>query len=77
MSARGFMKLQVLNTVLTLLTLGLYRPFAVVNTYAYQVAHTSIVSEGGLDTVIAAATNTQRSASGDGAADFFGIDIGW
>ena len=77
MSVRSFMKLQAINTVLTLLTLGLYRPFAAINTYAYQVAHTSIVTDAGLEAVVAAATSTQRDATGDGAADFFGIDISW
>ncbi len=77
MSAWDMMKLQTVNTVLTLLTLGLYRPFAVVRTYAYRVSRVSVTTEGGFDKAVAAVTATPASATADGVADFFGIDISW
>lgn len=77
MTARGMLRLQVANAVLTLLTLGLYRPFAVVRVYRYRLAHITLSVEGDFDDVIAAAAARTAGTAGDGAADFLGVDISW
>ncbi|MDE2429524.1 MAG: DUF898 domain-containing protein, partial [Burkholderiales bacterium] len=38
---RPYLRLQAKNLILTLLTLGLYRPFAVVSAYQFRLAHSS------------------------------------
>lgn len=74
--ARAFMKLQTKNVLLTLLTLGLYRPFAVVSVYRFRLAHVTIEVDGEIE---AFATHVAKrgGAAGDGAADGFGIDLSW
>lgn len=74
--ARAFMKLQTKNVLLTLLTLGLYRPFAVVSVYRFRIAHVHIEVDGDIE---AFATHVAKrgGAAGDGAADGFGIDLSW
>lgn len=80
MSARAFARLQVANVVLTLLTLGLYRPFAVVRVHRFRLAGLSVVAEHGFEAAVAQAVSTpalagKDGASGDGAADFFDFDL--
>ena len=72
-----FMMLQTANTVLTLLTLGLYRPFAVVKVYRYRLAHLQLEADGDFERAVARAGRTRDGATGDGAADFVGIDLSW
>lgn len=74
--ARGFMKLQTKNALLTVLTLGLYRPFAVVNVYRFRLAHVHIDVDGDIGTA-AHMAGRRGGAAGDGAADGFGIDLSW
>jgi uncharacterized membrane protein YjgN (DUF898 family) len=74
--ARAFMKLQTKNTLLTLLTLGLYRPFAVVSVYRFRLAHLEIEVDGDIEAV-AAHMATRAGAAGDSVADGFGIDLSW
>lgn len=76
MSARAFARLQTANAVLTLLTLGLYRPFAVVRVYRYRLACVSLLSEGSFENIAAGAA--QRSgAGGDAVAELLGFDLSW
>ncbi|HEU5435319.1 MAG TPA: YjgN family protein [Telluria sp.] len=77
MSARSFARLQVVNVLLTIVTLGLYRPFAVVRIHRFRLAAMTVVAAGGLDHVLVQATLAPGSASGDGTADFFGFDFSW
>jgi uncharacterized membrane protein YjgN (DUF898 family) len=72
-----FMMLQTVNAVLTLLTLGLYRPFAVVRVYRYRLAHLHLEADGDFERAVAGAGRTRDGATGDGAADFLGIDLSW
>jgi uncharacterized membrane protein YjgN (DUF898 family) len=72
-----FLKLQTANVILTMLTLGLYRPFAVVRVYRYRLVHVSLQVDGDLDARTAAMAPARGSATGDGAADFLGIDLSW
>ena len=72
-------------TILTMLTLGLYRPFAVVNVYRFRLQHVSVKAasfEQLLATQQVPAAQTGKSgqvgqASGDSTADLFGFDLSW
>jgi uncharacterized membrane protein YjgN (DUF898 family) len=75
MSARAFAQLLVTNIVLTLLTLGLYRPFAVVSMYRYRLAHLALITSASFEHTVAAAARARGGATGDGAADLLGIDF--
>jgi uncharacterized membrane protein YjgN (DUF898 family) len=77
MSARAFARLQTANVLLTLATLGLYRPFAVVKVYRFRLASLALHTNAGFEQAVADAARTRTGASGDGAADFFGIDLSW
>jgi uncharacterized membrane protein YjgN (DUF898 family) len=74
--AGAFMKLQTRNALLTVLTLGLYRPFAVVNVHRFRLAHLHIEVDGDIEAA-AAHVATRGGSAGDGAADGFGIDLSW
>jgi len=77
LTARGYMKLQTKNTVLTLLTLGLYRPWAVVASHRYRIEHLSVHTEQPFDALLADAMPARTGAAGEGAADMFGFDLSW
>ncbi len=64
------------QTLLTLLTFGLYWPFAAVAIARYRVE--SIVIEADVPIGDVAGTmSVERRATGDAALDFFGLDLGW
>jgi uncharacterized membrane protein YjgN (DUF898 family) len=71
------LRLQVVNVLLTLLTLGLYRPFAVVRTWRYRVAHVHVDAPDGFEQAVMAARRRPVGAAGDGVADFLGVDLSW
>jgi len=76
LSARAFTRLQLKNLALTLITLGLYRPFAVVSAHQYRLAHIMLEADEGFEHVLAEVRPT-AGAAGDGAADFLGVDLSW
>ncbi|RJG11507.1 YjgN family protein, partial [Massilia cavernae] len=65
LKARGYMKLLTVNTVLTILTLGLYRPFAVVRSYEYRLAHMTVETDGSFEHVAAGVNGPSRAAASD------------
>ncbi|WP_051971743.1 YjgN family protein [Massilia sp. 9096] len=75
--ARSYLRLQVVNVILILLTLGLFRPFAAVRTWRYRVAHLHVHAPGGFEQATLHAARRSRSAAGDGFADFLGVDLSW
>jgi uncharacterized membrane protein YjgN (DUF898 family) len=77
MTVGGYLKLQVVNVLLTLLTLGLFRPFAAVRTWRYRVEHIHIEAPGGFEQATATAQRRPVAAAGDGVADFIGVDLSW
>jgi uncharacterized membrane protein YjgN (DUF898 family) len=77
MSASAFVRLQTRNAVLTILTLGLYRPFAVVSVYRYRLANLSLHSAESFEQIAAGAARRRSGAAGDGMADFLGVDLSW
>lgn len=65
----------VTNTLATLLTLGLFFPWARVRKTRYLLANLTVVSAAGLDGFLADA-EPEESALGDSAVDFFDLEIG-
>jgi uncharacterized membrane protein YjgN (DUF898 family) len=77
MKARSYMWLQIVNVVLILLTLGLFRPFAAVRTWRYRVAHVHVHAPDGFEQATLRAARPTQAAAGDGFADFLGVDLSW
>lgn len=73
--ATGFVRMQITNMLWTLLTLGLYRPFAVVRLYRFRVAHLAVCVDGDFENRAASVARVRPGAVGEGATDLFGIDI--
>lgn len=69
-----FVGLRAKNIVLTLVTLGLYRPFAAVSEYRMKVESVRVYTRGNIDT-LAGTLARHKSALGDAAADMVGFDI--
>jgi len=72
-----YFRLQFVNVLLILLTLGLFRPFAAVRTWRYRVEHLRIDAPEGFEQATHAARRRPGTAAGDGAADFLGVDLSW
>ena len=77
MRFRSYLRLQVVNVLLTLLTLGLFRPFAAVRTWRYRVAHVTVDAPDGFEQAVLSARRPAVAAAGDGIADFLGVDLSW
>lgn len=73
----GYLRLQTVNWMLTLLTLGLFRPFAAVRTWRYRLSHMHVHAAGGVGLTARYAAPANRAATGDGLADIAGIDLSW
>lgn len=76
LSFRALFGLTLKNWVLTLLTLGLYRPFAAVATARLRLEVVGVDCDGDPLDWVAAANTGHEDATGDIAGDFFGIDMG-
>jgi uncharacterized membrane protein YjgN (DUF898 family) len=74
--ARALAWLSLKNLLLTVLTLGLYRPFAVVKVMALRLGAVKVQLQGDIDSWRSGAALPANSASGEMAGDFFGIDLG-
>ncbi|MCB2069181.1 MAG: DUF898 family protein, partial [Ottowia sp.] len=70
----AYVWLRVRNALLTLLTLGFYRPFAVATEYAAKVGSVTLWIKGGTDQ-LAGQLVEQQGAFGDAAADALGLDL--
>lgn len=77
MKPGAYLRLQTVNVLLTLLTLGLFRPFAAVRTWRYRVAHVSVEAPDGFEQAVLAARRPSVAAAGDGVADFLGVELSW
>jgi uncharacterized membrane protein YjgN (DUF898 family) len=64
------------NVVLTVVTLGIFTPFAIVRLYRYRVSRVEVSGHGSLDDVIAVAED-DPDAVGESAADVFDLDFGF
>ena len=71
----GFVWLRIKNMVLTLVTLGLYRPFARVSEYRMKLESVTLHVKGGVEQVAGAMVRQQQGGLGDALADAAGLDL--
>jgi uncharacterized membrane protein YjgN (DUF898 family) len=69
-------RLKIKNLLLVVVTLGLYRPFAVVAVTRMHLETVEARTSGDVDAWLASATTSAGTGSGEMSGDFFGIDIG-
>jgi len=69
-----YVRLRLKNLLFTLLTLGLYRPFARSSEYRMKVDSVTLHVKGGLDQLIGQLVR-QQEALGDALADVAGLDL--
>lgn len=69
-------KRTVINLVLTVITLGLYRPFAAVAMAKLRLEAVGLEVQGNVDDWVNTENARMDDATGDLAGDFFGIDLG-
>lgn len=74
LSVGRFVGLRVKNILFTVLTLGLYRPFARVSEYAMKTRSVTLHVKGGVDQLAGQLVN-QQGALGDALADGAGLDL--
>ncbi len=73
--AGRYVRLRLKNMVLTLLTLGFYRPFARVSEYRMKLESVTLHIKGGADQVAGVLTRQQEGGLGDALADAAGLDL--
>lgn len=73
----AYLRLQAVNWLLTLLTLGLFRPFAAVRTWRYRLACVRVHAPDGLALAAPYSAPATRAAAGDGLADLLSVDLSW
>lgn len=76
MKARKYVFIVLTNWLLTALTLGLYRPFAVVRLHRYRVENIAMLPAGSIDEFVAQQEEEAR-VLGEEAADLLDIDLGF
>jgi uncharacterized membrane protein YjgN (DUF898 family) len=76
LEALGLMGLALKNFALTVLTLGLYWPFAAVATQRMRLQAVTVAFSLSPDELVLAALGKQGDTAGDAAGDILGIDIG-
>lgn len=78
MESGAMWKLALKQTLLVLLTAGLYWPFAAVALARYRVETVVLTARRPVESfVVAASSAGSRGAAGDGSVDLFGLDLGW
>jgi uncharacterized membrane protein YjgN (DUF898 family) len=75
MALKTYALIVVTNTLATVVTLGLFHPFAQVRAYRYKISRLALVPDGSLDRFVAA-EQEQVSALGDEMSDFLDFDLG-
>ena len=75
LKTRDFVLLRTKNVLLTLVTLGFYRPFAAVSEYRMKVDSVRIYTRGNIDALASALAQGNKSGLGDAAADLAGFDL--
>jgi uncharacterized membrane protein YjgN (DUF898 family) len=75
-TARGLMRVWIVNGILTLITVGIYWPWAAVAIARYRLECMTVEASATVETVAAGSLSAERSATGEGAVDLFGWDIG-
>lgn len=75
MGSGGYVWLRIKNMFLTLITLGLYRPFARVSEYRMKLESVTLHVKGGVEQVAGAMVRQQQGGLGDALADAAGLDL--
>ncbi|WP_332777203.1 YjgN family protein [Polaromonas sp.] len=75
LKTRSFVLLRTKNIFLTLLTLGLYRPFAALSEYRMKVDSVRLYTRGDVNALASRLAQQKSSALGDAAADLAGFDL--
>ena len=70
-----YVGLRIKNMLLTLVTLGVYRPFARVSEYRMKFESVTVHVKGGVDRIAGAIARQQQGALGDALADAAGLDL--
>jgi uncharacterized membrane protein YjgN (DUF898 family) len=70
------LRLVVKCVVLTVSTLGLYWPYAAIALARYRIENMYVISSAQLNDAVAG-VSARTVAAGEGAADFFGLDVGF
>jgi uncharacterized membrane protein YjgN (DUF898 family) len=76
LKVRSMLGLMLTNLLLTVITFGLYRPFAAIATAKLRLEAVSLEAHGDVDQWTAGAGARVNEAAGDAAGDLFGIDVG-
>jgi uncharacterized membrane protein YjgN (DUF898 family) len=76
LSVRSMLGLMLTNLLLTVITFGLYRPFAAIATAKLRLEAVSLEAHGDIEQWTAGAAHRVNDATGDAAGDLFGIDVG-
>lgn len=71
-----FMRIQCMNTLWVILTLGLYRPFAAIRLARFRLECVNATGLESLDTVAVGKGQSRRGAFGESAAELFDMDVG-
>ncbi len=77
LGARGFAWVWLTNGLLTVVTVGLYWPWAAVALVRYQLEHLTVEVTGQPEVIAAGDGAVERGTTGDGAVDLLGWDLGW
>ncbi len=75
MQVWSYARLVVVNTLAIVITLGLFRPWAMVRTARYKANHLSLQARGELDAFVAN-EETQVNALGEEMGEMFDFDVG-
>ncbi len=75
MAVKEYIFILITNTIGTVVTLGLFYPFAKVRAYRYQAEHLALISAGDLNAFVAA-EQERVSALGDEVAELMDFDFG-
>ena len=75
LKTRAFVLLRAKNVVLTLLTIGFYRPFAAVSEYRMKIDSVRIYTRGDIDALAHLLGKGEQGGLGDAAADLAGFDL--
>ena len=75
LKTRAFVWLRAKNVVLTLLTIGFYRPFAAVSEYRMKIDSVRIYTRGDINALANLLGKGEQGGLGDAAADLAGFDL--
>ena len=73
---RDLLRVNLVNWMLIIVTLGLFWPFAKVRAARVRLQAMSVQLDGDVEDWVARARTTGRGVLGDAAGDFLGIDMG-